>query len=340
MYGGNRVILRFSTNDNSGLIKVILLLKSHSMEYLSGQDLSDVLKISRVAVWKHIKKIKELGYDIESKQKLGYRIKSITDSLLPWEVTSDLDTKIIGKSVYFFESTNSTQDQAKKIATKNAKDGIIITTNMQTAGRGRNGRQWISPKGGIWFSVILRPKFDVSAVTLFPMAASLALSRAIRNTLGIKTELKWPNDITIKGKKVAGMLVDASLESNKIEELILGVGINFDIDVKSVKEQLADMPNFYGVASLAGNKKCKPVILVQTFLKELENVYFQMNHKKTNDIIKEWTKLSSTIRRNVKVDTGDMIIRGQATQIDHDGALVISYRNKTVRVMAGDVVHV
>ncbi|MCY4490484.1 MAG: biotin--[acetyl-CoA-carboxylase] ligase [Thaumarchaeota archaeon] len=332
--------MKFSTNDNSGLIKVILLLKSHSMEYLSGQDLSDVLKISRVAVWKHIKKIKELGYDIESKQKLGYRIKSITDSLLPWEVTSNLDTEQIGKSVYFFESTNSTQDQAKKIAAKNAKDGIVITTNMQTAGRGRNGRRWISPKGGIWFSVILRPKFDVSAVTLFPMAASLALSRAIKNTLGIKTELKWPNDITIRGKKVAGMLVDASLESNKIEELILGVGINFDIDVKSVKEQLADMPNFYGVASLAGNKKCRPVILVQAFLKELENVYFQMNHKKTNDIIKEWTELSSTIGRNVKVNTGDMIISGQATQIDHDGALVISYKNEIVRVMAGDVIHV
>ncbi|TAK18542.1 MAG: biotin--[acetyl-CoA-carboxylase] ligase, partial [Nitrosarchaeum sp.] len=230
--------MMYSSYDNPGLVKVLSFLKSHNTEYLSGQDLSDVLRISRVAVWKHIKKIRELGYKIESKQKIGYRLESNTDILLPWEITSGLKTKIFGKQVYYFDSIDSTQTQAMKIASDEANNGTMIIAEKQTSGKGRLGRKWISPKGGIWLSIILHPKFDISVITLFPIASALALSNAIEKTLNIKSELKWPNDITIKGKKVAGMLVDASLESNKIENLILGVGINFNVDVKQIEKIL------------------------------------------------------------------------------------------------------
>ncbi|MFB5627944.1 MAG: biotin--[acetyl-CoA-carboxylase] ligase, partial [Nitrosarchaeum sp.] len=240
----------YSSQDNSGLVKVLTFLKSHNTEYLSGQDLSDVLKISRVAIWKHIKKIRELGYEIESKQKLGYRLKSNTDALLPWEITHGLKTKIFGKIVYYFESVDSTQNQALRISLDKKNNGAVIIAEKQTSGKGRLGRKWISPKGGIWLSIILHPKFDISVITLFPLASALALSNAIEKTLKIKSELKWPNDITINGKKIAGMLVDASLESNKIESMILGVGINFDVDIKQIEKILKDTPNFYGAASL------------------------------------------------------------------------------------------
>ncbi len=330
----------YNSFDNPGLVKVLTFLQTHNTEYLSGQDLSDVLRISRVAIWKHIKKIQELGYIVESKQKLGYKLTANSDELLPWEITSGLKTKIIGQQAYYFDSIDSTQNQALKMAEKDANNGSVIVASKQTSGKGRSGRKWISPKGGIWLSLILHPKFDISITTLFPIASSLALSNAIEKIFKISPELKWPNDLTINGKKIAGMLVDVSLESNKIENLVLGVGINFDIDVKQIEKTLKGSSNFYGVASLNGQKNnIKPVQLVQAFFVELEKIYELLNKKQTKKIISEWTKRSSTIGKNVKLDTRDGKIKGKAIKIDDDGALIISDNNKTQRVIAGDIIH-
>jgi BirA family biotin operon repressor/biotin-[acetyl-CoA-carboxylase] ligase len=307
---------------------------------LSGQDLSDVLRISRVAVWKHIKKIQELGYTVESKQKLGYKLTSNSDQLFPWEITSGLKTKMIGQHAYYFDSIDSTQNQALKMADEPANNGTVIIAAKQTGGKGRSGRKWISPKGGIWLSIILQPKFDISITTLFPIASALALSNALEKTLKISPELKWPNDLTIKGKKIAGMLVDVSLESNRIENMVLGVGINFDVDTKHIEKTLKDSSNFYGVTSLSEQKnKIKPIQLVQTFLVELEKIYDLLNTKQTKKIISEWTKRSSTIGKNVVLDTRDGKIRGKALKIDEDGALVVSDNGKINRIIAGDIIH-
>ena len=330
----------YNSFDNPGLVKILKFLQTHNTEYLSGQDLSDVLRISRVAVWKHIKKIKELGYTIESKQKLGYKLISNSNLLLPWEITSNLKTKIIGQQAYYFDTIDSTQNQALKMANDTAHNGSVIVASKQTGGRGRAGRKWISPKGGIWISIILQPKFDISITTLFPIASALALSIAIEKTFSIKPELKWPNDLTIKGKKVAGMLVDVSLESNRIENLVLGVGINFDVNVKQIEKSLKGTPNFYGVATLNGQKKkVKPIQLVQTFLVELEKIYKSLNAKKTKRIIFEWTSRSSTIGKNVELNTADTKIKGKAIRIDEDGALVVLENNKEYRIIAGDIIH-
>ena len=319
---------------------MLTFLQTHNTEYLSGQDLSDVLRISRVAVWKHIKKIQELGYEVESKQKSGYKLLANSDLLLPWEITSNLKTKIIGKQAYYFDSIDSTQNQALKMAHDPANNGVVIVALKQTGGRGRSGRQWISPKGGIWISIILQPKFDISITTLFPIASALALSIAIEKTFSITPELKWPNDLTLNGKKVAGMLVDVSLESNKIESLVLGVGINFNVNTKEIEKTLKGTPNFYGVTSLSEqNIDVKPIQLVQTFLVELEKIYKALNAKQIKKIISEWSKRSSTIGKNVELNTTDEKIKGKAIRIDEDGALVILDKGKTCRVIAGDVIH-
>ncbi len=331
--------MAYSSKDNPGLIKVLTFLKTHNTEYLSGQDLSDVLRISRVAVWKHIKKIKELGYKIESKQKLGYRLIANTDLLLPWEITQNLKTKTIGNEVYYFDSIKSTQEYAVKIAANSKNNGTVIIAQQQTGGKGRDGRKWISPKGGIWLSVILQPKFDISVITLFPIASSLALSTAIEKCFDIKPELKWPNDITIKGKKVAGMLVDASLESNRIESIVLGVGINFDVDVKKIEKDLKNNLNFYGVTSLKNLKKdSNPVELIQTFLVELEEIINLLNTGQIKKIVKDWTQRSSTIGKIIEIMTKEGKIKGKAVKIDEDGALIVSNK-KTTRILAGDIIH-
>ncbi|MDH3488834.1 MAG: biotin--[acetyl-CoA-carboxylase] ligase [Nitrosopumilus sp.] len=332
--------MKYNSFDKPGLLKVLTFLQTHNTEYLSGQDLSDVLKISRVAVWKHIKKIREFGYIVESRQKLGYKLLANSELLLPWEITSNLKTKIIGRRVYYFDSIDSTQNQALKIASDPINNGAVIIASKQTGGKGRSGRRWISPKGGIWTSIILQPKFDISIITLFPIASSLALSIAIEKIFSVTPELKWPNDLTINGKKIAGILVDASLESNKIESLVLGVGINFNVNVKEIEKTLKQTPNFYGVASLSEQKiDVKPIQLVKIFLEELEILYNELNAKQIKKIISEWSKRSSTIGKNVELNTEDIKIKGKAIRIDEDGALVVLDNDKMHRIIAGDIIH-
>jgi len=328
----------YTSFDNVGLVKVLTFLKSHRSEYLSGQDLSDVLKISRVAVWKHVKRIRSLGYNVKSKQKLGYKLVNNTDLLLPWEITSGLKTSVFGKRAYYFDTIDSTQNFATSIAKNPRENGTIIVSKKQTSGKGRLGRKWISPSGGLWFSIILHPKFDVSLVTLFPLASSLALAYAIEKTLGKKPELKWPNDVTLNRKKVAGMLVDLSLASNNIENLILGVGINFKIDSSKLEKSIKNTGNYYGATTLVKkNENANATKLIQSFLVELEKICDLLNQGKVKKIINEWTKRSFTIGRKANVSTSTGKISGRALRIDDDGALVISHARKTHRVLVGDI---
>ena len=324
-----------------GLVNILSILKSHSTEYLSGQDLSDVLKISRVTVCKHIKKIRSLGYKIKSKQRLGYKLVKTTNLLLPWEITSELKTRTIGKRVYYFDSIDSTQNFAIDIASNSKENGTVIISQRQTRGRGRLGRKWFSPIGGIWLSVILHPKFDISLSTLFPIAASLALSNAIEKKIRKKAEVKWPNDVTIKGKKVAGMLIDVVIESNKIERLVLGVGINFKVNVLQLEKLLKNTDNFYGVTSLIekGKEDKNPILFVKSLLYELEKIFELLEKNKTETIINNWTKKSSTIGKNISVSTSDGRIKGKAIKIDKNGALVVKTNNQFQRILVGDVIY-
>lgn len=328
----------YTSYDNSSLVKIVTLLKSHKSEYLSGQDISDPLMLSRAAVWKHVKKLQSLGYKIDSRPKLGYRLTKTTELLLPWEICDGLETNLLGKRIYYFDTINSTQSFATELASKPQESGTIVIAEKQAQGRGRLGRKWTSPTGGIWMSVILRPEFEISLSTLFPMMSSLALALAIEKVLKIKPKLKWPNDVTVNDRKVAGILVDASIESGKIDYLILGVGVNFKIDVKKVEKNIKNTRNYCGVATLVTkDSKTNPARLVQVFLLELEKLYNLLSEGNSEYIIKQWTKRSSTIGKTISVTSSTGPIHGKATKIDKDGALVISNKGKTRRVFVGDV---
>ena len=328
--------MMFTSFDDFSFLKILSFLKAHESEFLSGQDMSDILKISRVAVWKDIKKIRLLGYKIESKQNLGYRLVDSSELLLPWEITQNLNTKFLGKRVYYFDSTDSTQNFAMEIASNDKENGTVIISKKQTVGRGRMKRKWKSPTGGIWMSIIIHPKFDVSYTTLVPIATSLALCMAIEKILKIKPELKWPNDVTLKGKKVAGVLVDTSIISNEIENVVLGIGINFKIKPHELASTIKKTPNFYGVTTLV-KKNEKALPLVQQFLYELENVFQLINSRRIKKIKSEWTKRSSTIGRNVSIITSEGNVNGKAIKIDSDGALIISNGKKAERILVGDI---
>jgi len=331
--------MSYTSFDNIGLVKVLSFFQTHDSEYLSGEDLSDVLKISRVAVWKHIKKIQSLGYKIESKQKLGYRLIDETEKLLPWEITQDLKTKLIGKRVYYFKEIDSTQNFAEQIALDKKEDGTIIIAEKQTTGRGRLQRKWASPKGGIWFSLIIHPKFDVSTSTLVPIAGAVALSKSIKLILDVDVSVKWPNDITLNGKKVAGMLVDASFQANNIDYLILGIGINFDIDSKKLEKRLSKSPNYYGINSLRKKgDSTPPKLLLKEFLVQFEKILSQLNKGEKSKIVKEWMKKADNINKKIKINTSNGKVSGTFQGIDIDGALKLKTSKGIKKIFVGDVV--
>ena len=316
--------MMFTSFDDFSFLKILSFLKAHESEFLSGQDMSDILKISRVAVWKDIKKIRSLGYKIESKQNLGYRLIDSSELLLPWEITQNLNTKFLGKRVYYFDSTDSTQNFAMEIASNDKENGTVIISKKQTMGRGRMKRKWKSPTGGIWMSIIIHPKFDVSYTTLVPIATSLALCMAIEKILKIKPELKWPNDVTLKGKKVAGVLVDTSIISNEIENMVLGIGINFKIKPHELASTIKKTPNFYGVATLV-KKNERALPLVRQFLYELEKVFQLINSRRIRKIKNEWTKRSSTIGRNVSIITSEGIHNTEAEELARSAGIMVVF---------------
>ena len=328
----------YTSFDNVGLLKVLNFLESHESEYLSGQDLSDVLKISRVAIWKHIEKIRSLGYRIDSKQKRGYKFVNRTEKLLPWEITKKIKSEFVGRRVYYFDEIDSTQNYALQISNNKNENGTVIVAEKQTDGKGRLNRKWYSPEGGIWLSVIIHPEFQISDATIIPLAASLALCESIKKVHKIKTDVKWPNDITIDGKKVAGMLIDTSIQGNKVENLVLGIGINFAVNIQQIEKRLKNSPNFYGVTSLfpEKNKPSKTELLVQ-FLLELEKVINSLIKGKNAQIIKDWSKHTNMFGKTISGNTGNCKISGIAIIIDSDGALIIKTGTKNRRIFVGDV---
>ena len=199
-------------------------------------------------------------------------------------------------------------------------------------------RKWESPTGGIWMSIIIQPEFNISYITLVPIATSLALCIAIEKILKIKPKLKWPNDVLLKEKKIAGILLDTAIQSNKIESLVLGIGINFKINPSKLENKIKKTSNFYGVDTLV-EKNEKPLTLVKQFLYELENIFQIINSGHTKKIIMEWTMRSSTIGRNISVTTNEGKITGNAIKLDNDGALIISNGQKNKRLLVGDVTH-
>ncbi len=326
----------YTSFEDTPLDKIITLLKSHQKEFLSGQQISSSLDLSRTAIWKSIEKLKSLGYKIESKKNSGYRLVSKTDLLLPWEIANGLKTEIIGNKIYYFDSINSTQTFAIELSKKPHENGSIVIAKTQTAGKGRLNRRWESPKGGIWISILLRPDFDISHVPLFSLATSLALAMAIEKKFKKNPKLKWPNDVTINNKKVAGILIDAAIETNKIDYLIAGIGINFRINPKQVTKNI--QKKRYEITTLVKKgEKADPVDFIQEFLYQLESINKKMIAGDIKDIIKEWTARSSTIGKNVKVITPSSTTSGKAVAIDENGALLLSVKNKIHRVLAGDV---
>ena len=333
----------YNSYDDLVIAKIVSILKSDNADYHSIYEMSEALKIDEKKILEQIKKIKELGYKIKLKKgkQIEYKLVDSTNKLLPWEIQEGLNTRLFGRRVYFFNTIDSTQKYALKIASKKKENGAIIIAEQQTKGRGRLKRKWISPQGGIWFSLIIHPDFDVSVSTLFPLAASAALAKSIEKIFKVKTEIKWPNDILIQSNKVAGIITNANIQSNKIKDLVLGVGINFNINAIKIQKLIKKSENYMGVASLVNNndaKEIKPKTLIQRFLVELEHVCELLERNKIDIIIKELTKRISIIGKDITIiNNHRREINGRVIKLDNDGSLLISHNGTIIRMVGDDI---
>ena len=316
--------------------QILSALRAHT-DGVSGAELSHKLGISRAAIWAHMEDLRKLGYDIEASPHLGYRLVNEPDVLYADDLLARLGrTKIIGRDIRAFQETTSTNDVVEKLARDGVSEGVVVFAESQTRGRGRLGRKWISPaRKGLWFSVLLRPRLRPQETTQLTVAAATALRRAINAQTGLKPEIKWPNDILIHGKKVAGILTELSAELDRVKYVILGMGV--DVNVSGM-EFPADLKKIATSLKVESGKTVSRPELAIAILHELDRDYTLVCAGKFAQIADEWESHCSTLGHRVAVQTGVRDIRGLAESLAEDGALLLRTEHGHLeRIVGGDV---
>lgn len=316
--------------------KILALLRAAD-GYLSGEAMAEKLGISRTAVWKHIQELRKLGYDIVSTPRSGYTLKGTPDRLSPEEIQYGLATKCIGKKIIFAEAMSSTNTEAKKAALEGAPEGTVVIAEQQTGGRGRLARSFFSPKGkGLWFSVILRPKFPPQEAPHCTLMAAVAVARAMVQ-FGLEPQIKWPNDLLYENRKLVGILTEMSADVDHIDYVVIGTGINVNIEADEFPEELRDKAT--SLAIMKGEKLPR-VQFLQAVLTAMDDLYAKVQEQGFAPIMQEWKQYNITLGKEVRVigvRTGEVFL-GRAIDIDADGALIVELPDgRREHVLAGDV---
>jgi len=255
---------------------------------------------------------------------------------LPHKVKTGLQTQIVGQTIHSFRELTSTNDMAKEIAMKGAKEGTVIVAETQTRGRGRLGREWVSPQGGLWFSIILRPKVSPRDAPKLTLMISVAVAKTISKLFDLEAEIKWPNDILVKGKKVSGILTETNTKGDTLNFAVVGVGINANLNLHDFPSNLRD-------SSTTLKEELQKEIDCEAFLRSLleqtEHYYNTFMQGNFGAILAEWKRLSKFLGSYVEVTSFDEKVVGWATDIDENGALIVRLRDQTTRkIVSGDVI--
>ena len=315
--------------------RILKLLRQQSQDYLSGEEISRQLAVSRTAVWKHIQELKNHGYEIEAHPRKGYRLKSRPDLLLPEEIRAGLATQLLGKHIVHFYDTSSTNNEAKRLAADDVVEGTIVVSEAQTLGRGRLNRGWFSPPGGgVWVSVILRPPFPPQEAPKCTLMAAVATVEAIREASGLNCGIKWPNDILWQGRKLVGILTEMSAEMDAINFVVLGIGINVSLQESDFPEELR---NIGASVSMGAEREVSRVEVLQKLLERLEYWYQVVKQEGFEPVLEAWRRESVTLGQPVRVLAGEETYDGVAEELAEDGSLLVRTENGLRRVLAGDV---
>ena len=313
----------------------ILTLLRERGDYVSGQELCEHFGVSRTAVWKAVGQLKKEGYEIEAVQNRGYLLKDLEDVYGQHELESRMETRWAGHPVLFYDSINSTNQQAKLNAENGCGQGTLVVTDMQTSGRGRRGKAWSSPpETNVYFTLILKPEYDPDCVSMVTLVMALAVAEGIRATCGIEVGIKWPNDIVADGKKLCGMLTEMSMERDYIHHVVVGVGIN-------VRPQ-EFAPEIAGTAvsleQICG-KKISRAKLIANVMKAFEDYYdrFEQEHG-LSGLLEQYNRLLVSRDREVCVLDPKGEYRGISRGVNARGELLVELADgRVTEVYAGEV---
>ncbi|MDP3730814.1 MAG: biotin--[acetyl-CoA-carboxylase] ligase [Candidatus Omnitrophota bacterium] len=320
--------------------KILNVLRHNKDSYVSGEELCKLAGVSRAAIWKHMEKLREEGYDIEALPHLGYKLVAIPDSLIPSEIKWKLKTKVFGKSVISYRKVDSTNIIAYELAEKGMKEGTVILADEQVKGKGRHGRCWSSPsKGGIYMSCILRPSIAPNEISRITLLAAVAVAQAIRDLSSLEVTIKWPNDIMMGPRKLCGILTQMKAEQDSVDFVVLGIGINVDLPVKQLPKGATSMRE---ELRRRGEKvTLSRVELTKRVLEKLEEYYNLMKTEGFEPIIDIWKDLSVMIGSRVKVTLAGKTFEALAHDINPDGALVVRTESGLLeKISSGDVIMV
>lgn len=315
---------------------ILQLLREHPSAFLSGEELSRRLNVSRTAVWKKMNHLRSLGYEIEASTRSGYRLIQSPDLLTSSEVKSFLKTKWMGKTIHYFPSLDSTNSKAYELATKGAEEGEVVIAESQEKGRGRLGRNWFSPPSlNLYLSVILRPQIPPHQAPLITLMAAVATAGAIKKYSGLHPLIKWPNDILLKGRKVAGLLNEVRSETDRIHFVILGIGVNLNLDEKMFPKEIRSIAT--SMKREMGQAISRKEFL-SSLLQQLEEWYAIYLKEGGGVILNAWREKARIKGQRVKVTSWGETLSGIAVDVDLDGALILKMEDgKQRRVVAGDV---
>jgi len=316
--------------------EILQLLRESPSAFLSGEEISHRLKVSRTAVWKRITHLRALGYEIEASTRSGYRLVNSPDLLAPWEVQPLLKTKKMGRKIHYFQTLDSTNSKAYQLALNGAEEGEVVITESQEKGRGRLERQWFSPPFlNLYLSVILRPKIPPHQASLITLMAAVAAADAIQKFSGFLPLIKWPNDILFRDRKVAGLLNEIHSETDRIHFVILGIGVNLNMGEKMFPKEIRPMATSLMIET---RQTISRKAFLQSLLLQLEKWYAIFLKQGSTVILKAWRDRAQIKGRRVKVISFGEIWVGMAVDVDSDGALILETEDgRRKRVVAGDI---
>lgn len=317
--------------------KILTLLRCAGDRAVAADDLAQMIGISSSALSRHVQELRTLGYEIEASPHQGYRLRHAPDALHPEDLLSRLgETHVIGREIRVFQKTTSTNDLAERLARGGAQEGVVVFAEAQTSGRGRLGRTWVSPaRKGLWFSVLLRPKLRIESVTQLTIAAAVGLSRAIRSQTDLRPEIKWPNDLLISGRKIAGVLTELTGSGGAIKHVITGIGVNVNVAAADLPSELRMLATSLMIAC---GHRLDRAALAAAILRELDNDYTRVNNGQFEAVADEWESQCITLGHAVTIQVGQRRIRGRAEALDSSGALLLrTHHGHLEHVSAGDV---
>lgn len=314
--------------------EILRMLKDSGEEFISGEKISEEFKVTRAAIWKNMNALKEEGYDIESVPRKGYRIISSPDILTLEEIEEGLHTEYIGRNLYYYDSILSTNIRAKEIAL-DEPEGTVIVSEEQTGGIGRLGRDWISPKKkGIWFTIILKPEVQPMEVSKIALVGAAAVNKALED-MGVNSGIKWPNDIVINGKKVCGILTEMSCELNMVNYVVMGIGINVNLDGIDIPEELKHKATSLKIAT---SKEVDRKTLLANILNHFEGLYEEFKNGHISSTIRICRENSVLLGEEVRIIRGKETRIGKALDINSEGELVVQFLNDIIEnIFSGEV---